>query len=233
MRPDAPSVVIVNGTVRAEGNNSILGQGGDASLPGQVALEVNGKLIIPFGSVLTTEGGGDLLYAPVGGHGVVLNNGEIVLDKLISTGGESKSLWGSEAKGGDAVAQGVDVRTPDHELTAGLGNPNGSDTIEQNRIGEIKGLGGTLIAIGGIGYDGNGGDGIHGIGTISVAAEEVEKKGSNENGSQLEGNSSKGNIITINKSKLPKTGTSLLGALSLVSIGLGGITLTWLFKKDK
>ena len=156
-KPDAPAVVIVNGTVTALGNNSIIGEPGDSVLAGQDALVVNGELVIPEGSVLTAQGGGDYAPARVGGNGVVLNNGEISGEgKLValgghgyegdggdgvtglgaisvahleSTGGDAKSLFNDPKQGGDAVGSKVIVTTEDYVLKGGAGNPAGSAEI--------------------------------------------------------------------------------------------------------
>lgn len=48
---------------------------------------------------------------------------------MISTGGDSKSLWGKEKKGGDAVSPTVRVLSPNYTLVGGKGNPNGTDFI--------------------------------------------------------------------------------------------------------
>ncbi|MBC5788164.1 FIVAR domain-containing protein [Clostridium facile] len=156
-KPDAPAVVIVNGTVTALGNNTITGEPGDSVLAGQDALVVNGELVIPEGSVLTAQGGGDYAPARVGGNGVVLNNGEvsgqgklvalgghgyegdggdgitgvgtISVVHLESIGGDAKSLFNDPKQGGDAIGSKVIVTTENYVLKGGAGNPAGSAEI--------------------------------------------------------------------------------------------------------
>lgn len=155
----ADTVVIVNGTVTAQGSNTIEADCGHGDEPGQTALQVNGELVIPEGSVLTVIGGGDELYAPgwIGGAGVSLNNGtisgdgklmvqggvgvdgpggngidgvgKITVAELESAGGDSKELIVGQAKGGDAVGKNVIVTTKDPILKGGDGNPVGSAIV--------------------------------------------------------------------------------------------------------
>lgn len=155
----ADTVVIVNGTVTAQGSNLIEAECGHGEEPGQTALQVNGELVIPEGSVLTAIGGGDELYGPgwIGGIGVYLNNGtisgdgklivqggvgvdgpggngidgtgKITVAELESAGGDSRKLIDGQKKGGDAVGATVIVTTANPVLKGGDGNPAGSAAI--------------------------------------------------------------------------------------------------------
>ncbi|BCI59781.1 LPXTG cell wall anchor domain-containing protein [Solibaculum mannosilyticum] len=153
------TVVIVNGTVTAQGINTIEAECGHGDEPGQTALQVNGQLVIPEGSVLTAIGGGDELYGPGwnGGIGVYLNNGvisgegkliakggvgvdgpggnaidgtgKITVAELESTGGDSIKLIVGQDKGGDAVGESVIVTTKNPVLKGGDGDPVGSAVV--------------------------------------------------------------------------------------------------------
>lgn len=158
-KKDAATVVTVNGQVTAMGMNTIQGDCGSGDLAGQTALQVNGELIVPAGSVLHVLGGGDRNYAPgwYGGTAVYLNQGTILGEgKLIaeggvgvdgpggngiegsgkistaeleSKGGDSISVVAGKDKGGNAVGEQVIVTTADPILTGGSGDPNGSASI--------------------------------------------------------------------------------------------------------
>ncbi len=158
-KEDIDTVVVINGKVVAQGNNTIEAECGHGDLPGQTALQVNGRLTIPEGSILTAIGGGDQLYAPGwnGGIGVFLNNGvicgngklvvrggvgvdgpggtaidgngKITVAELESIGGDSIKVIVGQGKGGDAVGQNVIVTTGNPVLKGGEGNPDGSAVI--------------------------------------------------------------------------------------------------------
>lgn len=100
-KPDNLNVVIVNGRVTVSGTNTIQGDDGSGTLPGQNAILVNGELIIEENAILTATGGGeDIFYPSVqGGNGVVLNGGIISgLGTLIANGG-----YGHYGDGGDGI----------------------------------------------------------------------------------------------------------------------------------
>lgn len=158
-KEDVDTVVIVNGTVTASGINQIAGDCGSGSLTGQTALQVNGTLVIPSGSVLTAIGGGDVNYAPgqKGGIGVYLNNGvisgggkliaeggigndgpggdanagtgKIQTEELQSTGGDSQKIINKQYAGGDAVGANVIVTTENPVLKGGSGDPDGTAVV--------------------------------------------------------------------------------------------------------
>lgn len=158
-KKDAPTVVIVNGKVTARGENVIEAECGSGDLPGQTALQVNGELVIPQGSVLTAIGGGDENYAPgwIGGAGICLNGGtisgegsliarggvgvdgpggngiegegKITTAELESAGGDSIQVVSGREKGGDAVGEKILVTTLQPILTGGSGEPDGTAAI--------------------------------------------------------------------------------------------------------
>ncbi len=159
VKDDVNTVVIVNGTVTVKGTNSITGDDGAGSLPGQTALQVNGELSIDENSSLTVKGGGDNLsiYAPQGGTGLFLNggtvsgqgalivyggtgndgpggdaisgNGKISVSYLESTGGDSQKVVDKQYQGGDAISQDIIVYTENPVLKGGAGDPAGSADV--------------------------------------------------------------------------------------------------------
>lgn len=107
-RHNTSPVVVVNGNVSMMGNVFIRGDeaasGTDEatgkSYSGQPALQVNGTLTIPEGSILAAYGGGMTATTSVGGNAVILQNGTITgSGKLVAIGGD-----GEYDDGGDAVA---------------------------------------------------------------------------------------------------------------------------------
>lgn len=158
-KEEAETVVIVNGIVIAEGENSITGDVGSGKTKGQTALKVNGDLVIPKNSVFKAVGGGDAKYLPgrFGGKAVILDNGRILgegsfiaiggvgtdgpggdgiigngdvsVSKLESIGGDSIKFIEHLRKGGDAIGTNVAVMTKSPILKGGAGNPVGTAVV--------------------------------------------------------------------------------------------------------
>ncbi len=88
--PHKDVVVNVNGTVKVEGKNTIVGCSGDSKDVGQTAMSIeDGKLKFLADSSLDLQGGGDELadYANKGGTGLVLNNSEVTGDGILKAQG--------------------------------------------------------------------------------------------------------------------------------------------------
>lgn len=122
-RHNTSPVVVVNGNVSMKGNVFIRGDeaasGTDEatgkSYSGQPALQVNGTLTIPAGSILAAYGGGTKATTSVGGDAVILHNGTITgSGKLVAIGGD-----GEYGDGGDAVAGTGTISTREAFLQGG------------------------------------------------------------------------------------------------------------------
>lgn len=122
-RHNTSPVVVVNGNVSINGNVFIRGDeaasGTDEatgkSYSGQPALQVNGTLTIPNGSILAAYGGGMYATTSVGGDAVILNNGTITGGgKLVAIGGD-----GEYDDGGDAVTGTGTISTREAFLQGG------------------------------------------------------------------------------------------------------------------
>lgn len=131
---DPEVVVVVNGTVTAKGANSITGDKGaglDADHPyAQHAVQVNGMLVIPQGSELTAQGGGDTGFAPRGGTGIMLNGGTVTGAGTLN----AKGGLGYGTRGGDGVGGKGTVSVKALNAEGGIAT-NGYLALEEGEAG--------------------------------------------------------------------------------------------------
>lgn len=172
------NVVVINGTVTVDGDVQIQGDVGSGNQKGQTALRVKGDLVIPAGSSVKALGGGaapeDKTYMPAkfGGNGIVLENGRILGEGLLtaiggisydgraghgitgngdimvasleSTGGNATAfLPNSKVIGGDAVQQDVAVMTKPERMKLTAGKALKMDGTHIG--GTVNGIDGTAV----------------------------------------------------------------------------------------
>ncbi len=187
---EAESVVVVNGTVTFEGDNTIQGSTGNGQDKGQTGLVVNGTAVIPEGSTLTVVGGGrqnDTLYA-AGGTGIELNGGTITGDgKLVVQGGE-----GIDADGGKGIAGTGTISVDDVTVTGGRADRGPLDVDTEGGAAGEQGVtvipGSRFVATGGVGNDGVQAEGTDSF-SIAAGGEDPESP-SDEDQGEVEGGGS-------------------------------------------
>lgn len=194
-----PTVVIVNGTVHASGNNTITGDDGTTSMPGQNGIQVNGTLIIDENSVLSANGGGKSgnLYG-AGGDGVILNNGAVTgPGTLVANGGV-----GVDADGGTGISGKGRISTATLKVHGGnsekvlIGGKKGGDAASP----EVAVLKTTNVAeaAGGSGSA----DGLNGSGALNIQ----EPGDPADSGSGKIKNVKTTTTMTVGNRKTPTTG---------------------------